>query len=142
LVKAATPKEKKLALAYKLSHLILIGIAAAAFLICLHPPKLLGIFGQVGVYGMAVAALPPLLIGVLFRQPSLKLVWAASFLGLAAHFLLFFFGAKLFPNSNLAFANPGVTATLAIIVSIPLALTGSALAGLTSKKTIPLHLEK
>jgi SSS family solute:Na+ symporter/sodium/pantothenate symporter len=117
--------EKRLSLAYKLSHFVLIAIAAAAFLICLNPPKLLGIFGQVGVYGMAVAAVPPLLTGVLFREIPLKLVWGTSLLGLSTHFLLYFFGAKLFPQSNLAFANPGLTATLAITVSLVPAIFGA-----------------
>lgn len=111
-------EQQRLALAYKLSHVILIGIAVAAFVICLNPPRLLGIFGQVGVYGMAVAATPPLLGGVLFRNISRNLVWLSSFVGLTAHFILYFYGARLFPNSGLAFANPGVTATLAILLSV------------------------
>ncbi|MFQ5637826.1 MAG: hypothetical protein ACE5IR_07490 [bacterium] len=111
-------EDERFSLAYKLSHIVLVGIAAAAFLICLNPPKLLGIFGQVGVYGMAVAALPPILGGILFRRISLKLVWTTSCLGLAVHLVLYFYGADIFPNSNLAFANPGVTSTLAIMVSL------------------------
>ncbi len=111
-------EEERLALAYRASHVILIIIAVAAFFICLRPPKLLGIFGQVGVYGMAVAAVPPLLGGILFRRLPLWLVWAASALALATHFLLYFFGAEWFPGVPLTFANPGVPATLAIIVSM------------------------
>jgi len=110
--------EKRLALAYKSSHFILVGIALASFLICLNPPKLLGIFGQVGVYGMVVAAVPPILGGILFKKISLQVVWWASLFGLVIHFILFFFGSKLFPESNLAFANPGVTSTIAILVTI------------------------
>lgn len=116
--KAQLSEEKRMALAYKLSHIILIAIAAIAFLICLNPPKLLGIFGQVGVYGMAVGAVPPLLGGVLFRRITLTRVWSASMIGLVVHFGLYFFGTKLFPNVNLAFANPGVTASIALIVSV------------------------
>lgn len=111
-------EEARLRLAYRFSHLVLVFIAAAAFLICLNPPKLLGIFGQVGVYGMAVAATPPLLGGVLFDRISLKLAWTGSAVGLATHFLLYFFGEQLFPNSGLTFANPGVPATIALIVSV------------------------
>jgi SSS family solute:Na+ symporter/sodium/pantothenate symporter len=116
--KTQLSEEKRMALAYKLSHAILIAIAAAAFLICLNPPKLLGIFGQVGVYGLAVAAVPPLLGGVLIRRITLSRVWSASVMGLIVHFGLYFFGAKLFPNVNLAFANPSVTASIALIVSV------------------------
>ncbi len=114
--------ERRLALAYRLSHIVLVAIALAAFAICLNPPRLLGIFGQVGVYGMAVAAVPPLLCGIWFREPPLPVVWSASALGLILHFLLYFFGTELFSTSALAFANPGVTATLAILVVLPPAL--------------------
>ena len=112
------PEAKQQSLAYAFSHGILVIIALIAFLICLNPPKLLGIFGQVGVYGMAVAAVPPLIAGVLFRQPPLRLIWATSFLGLALHFLLYFFGKPLFPNLNVTFANPGVTASLALLFTV------------------------
>ncbi len=124
-------EERRLALAYKYSHIVLVGIAATAFLICINPPKLLGIFGQLGVYGMVVASVPPILCGILFRDVSLKLVWTSSAVGIILHFLLYFFGARLLPNSNLAFANPGVTSTIAIIVSLMPTL---ALAWLKSRK--------
>ncbi len=114
--------QERLRLAYRLSHILLLAIAVVAFLICLHPPRLLGIFGQVGVYGMAVAAVPPLLGGVLFRKMPLWLVWGASAVGLALHFLLYFFGAGWFPGSGLTFANPGVPASLAILLSAAPAL--------------------
>lgn len=118
-------EEKRLAIAYKLSHIVLLGIAVAAFLICLNPPKLLGIFGQVGVYGMVVAAVPPILGGILFRKIPLQLVWVTSIIGISTHFLLYFFGEDIFSGANLAFANPGVTATLAILVSLVPALGGT-----------------
>ncbi len=128
---------EQLAYAYKISHAVLVAIAAAAFLICLNPPKLLGIFGQVGVYGMVVAAVPPILGGILFENIPLKLVWTASVLGLAGHFLLFFFGSRLFPDSGLAFANPGVTSTIALLLTVPLTFAGAWLAkpGITDEES-------
>ncbi len=126
LIKKIKGKEnsaENFALAYKLSHLVLVIIAVLAFLICLNPPKLLGIFGQVGVYGMAVAAVPPLLIGVLFKKAPLGIVWAAAGGGLVIHFFLYFLGPKLFPNAEITFANPGVTAALALLVSAVPAIT-------------------
>ncbi|MFQ5648978.1 MAG: hypothetical protein ACE5IY_03470 [bacterium] len=111
------PQEKRQSLAYRFSHIILVAIAVAAFLICLNPPRLLGIFGQVGVYGMVVAAVPPILGGILFRRISLTLVWSSSVMGLAIHFVLYFWGKTLFPASTLAFANPGVTSTLAMLLT-------------------------
>lgn len=118
-----TPKEQ-MHLALRAGHIVLIVMAITVFLVGLNPPKLLGIFGQVGVYGLVLAAVPPLLAGVLFRHPNLKLVWAMSLLALFVHFSLFFFGQKLFPNSTLAFANPGLTAAFAILVSVLPTLIG------------------
>lgn len=118
---SATPadSERRMRLALKTSHVVLVVIAAAAFLINLHPPRLLGVFGQVGVYGLAVAAAPPLLLAVLHERVPLALAWPGSAAALIIHFVLFFYGAALFPESTLTFANPGVTAAIAALVTIP-----------------------
>jgi Na+/proline symporter len=109
---------EKMRLALRASHWVLVVCAVIVFFITLHPPKLLGIFGQAGVYGLVLAAVPPLLAGVLFRQPRLYLVWVMSVLGLVIHFGLFFFGKGWFPSSTLAFANPGVTAAIALLATV------------------------
>ncbi|MEL6864549.1 MAG: hypothetical protein AAFP19_09025 [Bacteroidota bacterium] len=111
-------EQRKMQTALRASHVVLILIALLTFVVTLNPPKLLGIFGQVGVYGLVLAAVPPLLAGVLFEKASLRLVWAMSILALLVHFISYFFGAQLFPNSSFAFANPGVTATLGLIASV------------------------
>ncbi len=108
----------RLALAYRLSHVVLVVIAVVAFFICLDPPQLLGIFGQVGVYGMAVAAVPPLAGGILFPQVSRVLMGVTASAAIVVHFALYLFGPALFPASGLAFANPGVTASLAILTCV------------------------
>jgi SSS family solute:Na+ symporter/sodium/pantothenate symporter len=100
------------------SHIVLILIAILAFWVAIEPPDLLGIFGQVGVYGLVVAAVPPLLVGILYKQASLKGVWIASFVGLVIHLGLFFYGRDFFPDSNIAFKNPGVTSTIGLIFSL------------------------
>ena len=114
--------QKRMRIALHTSHVILVLIAIAAFVINLNPPRLLGVFGQVGVYGLAVAAAPPLLLGVLFQKVPLALVWPGSAVAVTLHFLLFINGARLFPESGLTFANPGVTAAIAALTTIPLML--------------------
>lgn len=109
----------RMAMALKISHIVLVLIAVAAYLINLHPPKLLGIFGQVGVYGLTVAAAPALLFGVLYKSLPLRLVWVTSLVALLVHFVLYFAGDSIFPNATLSFANPGVTAAIAALVTIP-----------------------
>ncbi len=111
-------EKRKMEIAFRVSHLVLILIAVLTFWVTLNPPKLLGIFGQVGVYGLVLAAVPPLLAGVLFEKVSLRLVWLMSIVGLFIHFGLFFGGHQIFPNSTLAFGNPGVTAAIGLSISV------------------------
>jgi len=111
-------EEQKMKIAFNASHVVLVIIAVLVFWVNLNPPKLLGIYGQVGVYGMVLAALAPLLIGVLFKKSPIKLVWISSILAMSIHFILYFYGNELFPNSGFTFANPAVTATWAIIIAV------------------------
>ena len=120
-------EEEQMAFALKVSHVVLVIIAIAAFLINLQPPKLLGIFGQTGVYGLTAAAAPPLLLGVLFRRVPIALVWSGSVAALVIHFVLFFKGAAMFPTSSFTFANPGVTVSLATLAVLPALLVAGFL---------------
>lgn len=110
--------QQRLALAYRYSHFVLIAVAVIAFLICLDPPRLLGIFGQVGVYGMAVAAATPLVLGISFKEVEPAIAWGGAVVGLATHLILYLYGDTLLPDSGLTFANPAVTATLAMLLSL------------------------
>lgn len=117
--------EDKMRLAFRASHIVLILIAIFTFWIDLNPPKLLGIFGQVGVYGLVLAAVPPLLVGVLFKKAALTIVWLGSLLSMGTHFCLYFLGDQWFPNSQFTFSNPGVTAALGILIGLSPTLVGS-----------------
>jgi len=108
-----------MAFALRVSHVVLVVIAIAAFLINLQPPKLLGIFGQTGVYGLTAATAVPLLLGISFHRIPISLAWFGSIAALVIHFGLFFHGTELFPNSKLMFGNPGVTAAIAALITIP-----------------------
>ena len=119
-------EEEKMALALRASHVVLVVIAIAAFLVNLQPPKLLGIFGQTGVYGLTAAAAPPLLLGVLFRRIPVALVWTGSVVALVIHFALFFRGSEMFPTSAIAFGNPGVTVSIATLIVLPVLLASAA----------------
>jgi sodium/pantothenate symporter len=112
-------------IAMRASQAILILLAAITFLICLDPPRLLGIFGQVGVYGMVAAAVPPLLIGVFFQRVSLTIAWVASAACMILHFGLYFLGTRLFPAAPFTFANPGVTLSLAVLLTVIPSLAAS-----------------
>ena len=111
-------QEEKMKFALKISQIVLVIIAVLVFAVTLNPPKLLGIFGQAGVYGLVLAAVPPLLVGVSFQNVSIRQVWIASVIALIIHFGLFFFGESIFPDSTLPFKNPGVTAAIGLIGTI------------------------
>ncbi len=118
---------QQMAFALKVSHIVLVVIAVAAFLINLQPPKLLGIFGQTGVYGLTAATAVPLLLGIAFKRVPVSLACSGSVVALIIHFGLFFNGESMFPDSRLTFANPGVTAAIAAMIAIPLTMLAAAI---------------
>ncbi|MEM8547128.1 MAG: hypothetical protein AAGF46_03090, partial [Pseudomonadota bacterium] len=122
LLPAHTSEAERLRLAMLAGRAVLVVIAVAAFLINLSPPRLLGIFGQVGVYGLAAALTPALLLGVLKARPPLGLAVSLSVAGATVHFGLYFFGARLWPEAPVNLGNPGLTAALAALVTVPPAI--------------------
>lgn len=131
-------EEGQLKAAHRAGQVILIGLGIATFLISLNPPELLGIFGQVGVYGIVAASCAPVLFGILLPRLSKNWVWASAVVGLATHLCLYFIGswaAKAGISLNdaannawwgfltdtaapqLGWLNPGVTATYGILAS-------------------------
>lgn len=112
--------ETKFRYAFRASHIILILLAIFTFIVTLNPPKLLGIFGQFGVYALVLSSLPPLLNGIFFKKPSLTVVWVFSVLALIIHVVLYFYGESFFPGREIAFKNPAVPGSIAILLtSIP-----------------------
>jgi sodium/pantothenate symporter len=143
LLKDKTPKERSLA-AHRASQVILVVMGLVTFLICLDPPKLLGIFGQLGVYGFVAASVTPILFGILVPTGHRDVAFAAGIAGPAIHFLLYAWvsGAQeakedlvqtvqgwgplgwIFDTSapQLGLLNPSVTATYGILASALIAL--------------------
>jgi SSS family solute:Na+ symporter/sodium/pantothenate symporter len=109
-------EERRAAIGHRASQLILVLMGLVAFLIALHPPKLLGIFGQLGVYGIVSASAVPIMLGILIPELGKRVAWATALTGLFTHFALYAAGMRGFaPGHNLF--NPGVTATWAILAS-------------------------
>jgi len=109
--------QERLKLAYKASHVILIILAILCFLASIDPPRLLGIYGQFGVYALVLCSFTPLLMGIYFESPKLSIAWSSSILALTVYTVLYFYGSSLFPDRNIAFANPAVPAGIAILSS-------------------------
>jgi len=106
-LRGATAEQKSKS-AHRASQIILVGMGALAFAIALHPPQLLGIFGQLGVYGIVAASAVPILFGIAFPRMDRNTAFVAAIVGMTVHFGLYLFGD---------FPNPGVTATYGIIAS-------------------------
>lgn len=111
--------------AHRASKIILVVLAVLTFAVTLSPPKLLGIYGQFGVYALVLTSLPPLLNGIFYTRLSLPTVWIFSLLAIGIHVALYTYGAQWFPNSELAFANPAVPGAIAILcTSLPALVIG------------------
>jgi len=121
LLRHKTP-EQRAVIAHHASRVILIGMGLVAFVVALHPPKLLGIFGQVGVYGIVAASTAPIVFGVLSRTVTGGAVFVASVVGLTVHFGLYAWGVR----------NPAVSATYGIFASVAVVLLHRTILRLTA----------
>lgn len=100
--------ERRSAFAHRASRVVLVMMGLAAFFIALDPPDLLGIFGQVGVYGIVAASTAPILFGIAFPSMGGRAALLATLVGAGLHFGLYLSGAA---------ANPAVTATWGLLAS-------------------------
>ncbi len=147
VLKDKTPEEQQ-RLAHRASQVILIAMGVATFVIALNPPKLLGIFGQVGVYAIVAASCIPIFFGIVFRKVGKAPRFASAVVGLVVHLGLYAWAswatsngvslnevvagstfAFLFDEAmpQLGFMNPGVTATYGLIASAATALPACVL---------------
>lgn len=92
-----------------MSRWVLVGVGVLGGILAWHPPALIGLFAQKGVYGLAAASFVPVLFGVVWRSElPLWLVYSAAVLALVAHLVL---------NMAMGVLNPAVSASYAILIS-------------------------
>lgn len=151
-VLAGRSEDDQLKIAHRFGQVVLILMGIVTFFIALYPPKLLGIFGQLGVYGIVAASIVPILGGIVFPSLGKRVAGASALAALVTHFSLYAWGSWAIKSSvslneivagwgplgwlfdqqapQLGFANPGVTATYGIIISalivLPVGLKGRA----------------
>lgn len=143
-VLATRSEDEQLKIAHRFGQLVLIVMGVVTFFIALNPPKLLGIFGQLGVYGIVAASIVPILGGIVFPGLGKRVAATAALSALVVHFGLYGWGKSaidasislnqvvagwgplgwLFDQSapQLGLANPSVTATYGILISALIAL--------------------
>ena len=112
----------------RVGRVAVVGFAALAAAIAFDPPALLGIFGQLGTYGVVSGVAAPLVLGALIPSLSRRAATVAALLGPALHFTLYALGRDAGFRADahgwgLDLGNPGVTAAIAILASATTALT-------------------
>lgn len=144
LTKKSWTEDEQLKLAHRVSQGVLVALGLASLVIALDPPKLLGIFGQVGVYGIVAASTVPILVGITIPSADKRTAYAAAFAGLGVHFALYLtsvwaeraafdlvawakgsaIASLVFDTSavQLGWQNPAVTATYGLFVSLACAV--------------------
>lgn len=140
---------ERLKIAHRAGQGILIGLGIATFAIAYNPPELLGIFGQVGVYGIVAASCAPILFGILFKDFRRNSALVSALVGLGIHLGLYLAATQLTSTGvslnelvgpggalewlafvadteapQLGLLNPGVTATYGILSSVVVAGIG------------------
>jgi SSS family solute:Na+ symporter/sodium/pantothenate symporter len=118
-VLAARTAEQQAKLGHRASQLILLAMGLTALVVALEPPRLLGIFGQLGVYGIVAASAVPIAFGLWFPELSSRAALVAALVGLVTHFTLYTLHSAA---PTLGFANPAVTATYGLLASVAVVL--------------------
>lgn len=113
-MKDATPEARQKA-ALHASRAVLVGMGVLAVLLAIDPPRLVGLFAQVGIYGLVAASLAPVAFGIFVDDVDPRAAFAASLAGPAVHFAHY---AALSVNGELA--NPALTAAEGALVSVAL----------------------
>lgn len=100
---------------------VMVALAVLTLALAWSPPKLVLILGQLGVYGLVAASIPPLTAGLFLTGPlSARRAGVSAGVALAVHFGLALSDAT---------PNPGVAALCAMAVALPIALWRPAVVG-------------
>ena len=116
-------EEQRNALALKASRYIIVAMGVVSFVVALDPPKLVGIFAQVGIYGLVAASLAPIAGGIFVRELASRDVFLAALGGPVVHFA--HYGAVVWGQGEVL--NPAISATSGILCSVGLLFVLTAL---------------
>lgn len=85
-----------------------------------HSNLSVGIFGQNGVYGYFAAAFVPVFFGTFVKNVKASTVFTASIVAIVMHFGIYYL--QLVPYTQGKVGNPGVSAAIAIVTSLLVAV--------------------
>lgn len=112
-MKHATAEQRQRA-ALHASRAVLVAMGIGAVILAIDPPELVGLFAQVGVYGLVAASLAPVSFGIFFDDVDPRAAFVASLVGPLVHFA--HYGIVVFGYGT--FANPALTAAEGALVSV------------------------
>jgi sodium/pantothenate symporter len=111
---------KSLANSVILNRIVIIVMAVVSFFLSwdqISNPKLsVAIFAQNGVYGYFSAAFVPVLFGTFIKKVAVTTVFTASVVALITHFSINYF--SITPYMQGPIKNPGISASIAIVLSV------------------------
>ncbi|MEQ8453995.1 MAG: sodium:solute symporter family protein [Sandaracinaceae bacterium] len=119
---AGKTENERQTVALKASRWILVGMGVLSAGLALDPPELVGIFAQVGIYGLVSASLVPVAAGIFVEELDSRDVFAAALLGPAVHFTHYLVSVYGYGQ----FVNPASTATEGVLVSVALLTAATA----------------
>ena len=118
---ATEERRQKAALRASRNLLIVMGIASLVFV--LNPPKYVGLFAQMGIYGLVAASVAPILVGVFSTRVVAKDAFMAAIIGPVIHFVHYGYVVVVLDQT----INPAVTATEGMMASLLFLLGATAL---------------
>ena len=112
--------KKKHLNAVLVNKLVIVVLAIVSFFLSWNqiksPNVSVAIFAQNGVYGYFASAFVPVLFGVFLKDVSVRSVFTASVMALIVHFGVYY--GRITPYMQEPVNNPGVSAAIAIVVSL------------------------
>lgn len=108
--------EERQKLALKASRYIIVAMGVVSFLVALDPPKLVGIFAQVGIYGLVAASIAPIAGGIFVQDLDARQVFLAAVVGPVVHFA--HYGIVVWGQGQVL--NPAISATSGVLCSLGL----------------------
>lgn len=107
-------EDEKQKSALKASRWILVVMGAVSVLLALDPPQFVGLFAQVGVYGVVAASVAPLAFGIFIPSLEKPEAFAAAISGVVVHLAHYTVATWI----QGGFINPSVTAAEGVLVSL------------------------
>lgn len=112
-MKNRTDAERERA-ALHVSRGVLVAMGVVSFVLAIDPPELVGLFAQMGVYGLVAASFAPFAFGIFVRDLDTRHAFAAAIVGPLVHFTHYVW--VVYGRGE--FLNPAVSATEGVLASV------------------------